>query len=98
MPELFETLYCGVSESVIETLNFTNGIITHSADNGSDGWIIENQWLITCHLNTAAGFLNINSVRDIKPLTLRFLIILIGFKRSHDKLKIEKILTVPLSL
>ena len=85
MPELFEALYCGVSESVIKTLNFTDGIIAHSADNGSDGWIIENQWLITCHLNTAAGFLNINSVRDIKPLTLRFLIILIGFKRSHIK-------------
>lgn len=98
MPELFEALYCGVSESVIKTLNFTYGIIAHSADNGSDGWIIENQWLITCHLNTAAGFLNINSVRDIKPLTPRFLIILIGFKRSHDKLKIEKILTVPHSL
>lgn len=37
MPELFKALYCGVSESVIKTLNFTDGIITHSADNGSDG-------------------------------------------------------------
>lgn len=90
MSELFEALYCGVPESVIETLNFTDGIIAHNADNGSDGWIIENQRFITCHLNTAAGFLNINSVRGIKPLTLRFLIILIGFKRSHDTYYMNK--------